>query len=106
MSYVPINEIQPGTPLAEPLLNTEGSLILNRGTLLTESILNRLRRIGIETLSISTDPHTLEKENQELLNAVEERFKGMENNPFLQELKRLALEHLCPAETTSPPSYS
>ncbi len=96
MKNVPINDIEPGTPLAAALLNDEGSLILNRGTLLTESILNRLRRIGMDALPISTDSHTLAKERQQLLDAVEERFQGTEANPFLQELKCLAREHLHP----------
>ena len=94
MKDVPIDEIEPGTLLAAALTNDKGSLILNRGTPLTESILARLHRIGVETLPVSVEPQKLEQERKELLEAIEKRFQGTRNNPFLQELKHIAIEHL------------
>ncbi len=94
MKDIPIDQIKPGTLLGASLTNDQGSLILNRGTELTESILKRLRRIGVEALPISSSPDMISTERYELRKAIEERFKGKEGNPFLHELKQLALEHL------------
>lgn len=101
MKDVPIEKIVPGTQLAASLINEQGTMILNRGTRLTASVLNRLQRIGVQALPISTDPETLQRERNELLAALQERFQGTEKNAFLQELKRLAITHLTQDDTDS-----
>jgi len=90
-----IDDIAAESVLSANLMNGTGSMILGRGTKLTEAILNRLRKMGIETLAVeATDTEQLLAEREELLDEVEVRFSGTEKNTYLQELKRLAIEHL------------
>lgn len=93
--YVYVEEVAADSVLAENLTSESGSLILSRGTRLTEVIINRLRRMGVETVSIeSGDAAQLEAEREELLQELEHRFAGTEGNIYLQELKRVAIDHL------------
>lgn len=95
MKEVCIDQVIPDSLLADDLINSAGSMILRHGTKLTEAILNRLRKMEIESLMVdSDDAEQLIAERKELLEAIEVRFEGTEDNECLQELKIIAIEHL------------
>ncbi|MBN2163229.1 MAG: hypothetical protein JXR25_09435 [Pontiellaceae bacterium] len=102
MKDVPIDDIASGTILAASLMSEKGSLILSRGTVLSDSILARLRRIGVEALPVSVNQEKLEQERSDLREAIEKRFQGSERNPYLQELKRIAIGHLNGESSENP----
>jgi len=52
MQEISIKSVKDGMVLAEPLLNIHGSLILEKGTVLTEAFAARLAARGIETVSV------------------------------------------------------
>jgi hypothetical protein len=92
---VHIDDVATDSVLSDNLMNAAGSMILGRGTKLTEAILNRLRKMGVETLAVdSSDAEQLLVERKELLAELELRFSGTEGNVYLQELKRVAIEHI------------
>ncbi|MES2356120.1 MAG: hypothetical protein V4568_17285 [Pseudomonadota bacterium] len=45
-------QVCPGMVLADDVFDTRGNLILKQGTLLTESVLNSLRRYKIQTIAV------------------------------------------------------
>lgn len=95
MTEVHIDQVIVDSLLADDLMNAAGSMILRRGTKLTEAILNRLRKMEVETLTVdSGNAEQLIAERKELLEALDVRFEGTEENEMLQELKRIAVEHL------------
>lgn len=95
MKEVHIDQVIPDSLLADDLKNSVGSMILRRGTKLTEAMLNRLRKMEIVMLVVDgNDAEQLIAEREELLAALELRFAGTEENEFLQELKTIAIEHL------------
>lgn len=49
---LPLAQVCPGKILAEDVLDARGNLILKQGTLLTESVLNSLRRYKIKTIAV------------------------------------------------------
>jgi len=56
MQEISIKFVKDGMVLAEPLQNSHGSLILDKGTVLTESFAARLAARGIQTLYIEGEP--------------------------------------------------
>ncbi len=92
---VHINDVSTDSVLSDNLMSATGSMVLSRGTKLTKAILNRLRKMGIMTLTVDTsDAGQLIAEREELMAALEYRFAGTEDNIYLQELKRVAIAHL------------
>jgi len=95
MKSLPIDQVTANATLASHLKNSTGAIILRRGAKLSEGMLNRLRRMGVEILDIdSVDSSELLEERKTLLEALEVRFSGTEENPLLQELKRIATGHI------------
>lgn len=95
MKTLPIDSVTADTTLASNLKNSAGSIILRRGAKLSAGMLNRLRRMGVESLDVdAADSSELMKERKIMLEALEIRFSGTEGNPFLQELKQIAVRHL------------
>lgn len=95
MKQIYIDDVAADSILATNLMNDAGAPILVRGTKLTEGMLNRLRKMGVPALMVETgDAASVAAERKELLQALEYRFAGTENNRYLRELKRLAVEHL------------
>jgi len=52
MQEISIKSVKDGMVLAEPLQNIHGSLILDKGTVLTESFAARLAARGIQTIFV------------------------------------------------------
>ena len=95
MKTLPIDQVEANSTLGTHLTNSANIIILRRGTKLSAGMLNRLRRMGMETLCVDSHESTeLFAERKLLIDAVEERFAGSEASPFLQELKRIAIGHL------------
>lgn len=51
-----LDDVQPGMRLASDLLNPGGTLLLPRHTELNSQVINNLRKQGIATLQISSEP--------------------------------------------------
>lgn len=55
MRKIPINLLQPGMRVGQVLYNSLGQLLINKGTLLTEKLIARLRMAGIPSIYVEND---------------------------------------------------
>lgn len=96
MRQIFLEDAQPGDEVAEPVKNERGMVILNTGTKLSASLIDRMRRMGVKELVVEGDdpnappPKTLD----ELLEVLDERFEGLEDNRLMMRIKEIAREHL------------
>jgi len=96
MRQIFLEDAQSGDEVAEPVKNERGMVILNTGTKLSASTIDKLRRMGVKEVVVEGDdpnappPKTLD----ELLEEMDERFEGLENNRMMMAIKNIAREHL------------
>lgn len=53
MRQVDVRLLEPGDVLAEPIVNQYGMTMLGAGTALTENLIARLKKLGIQTAIVS-----------------------------------------------------
>ena len=100
MRTILLDEAKPGDEVAEPVVNARGMVILNKGARLSPSLIERMRKMGVVELKVEGDdpdappPKTLD----ELLAELEVRFEGLEGNPVMMEIKKIARRHLLDRE--------
>jgi len=107
-------ELQPGMVVAQTILDNAGRTILQEGGRLTPMIISRLEKWGVTTVVIKTDesgsmsqlqvagPPTAVGENSEaerefmrkVAEQAIERFRNVENDPLMLDLRKLAVAHL------------
>jgi hypothetical protein len=101
MKIVKISEAQPGCVLAKDLRDPAGSLMLAKGGVVSEGLLNSLKRKNISEIAIESEDETGEQAVQARLEALKNRFEGHGPNPFMKELERIIREHI--ERTAKPP---
>lgn len=94
MQLIPISLAAPGMVLCREVRrsdNPDGPPICGRGVELTASLLERLRRMGVETVFVEGRPVHVEGEAtlEEMLAALELRFRKVEADPRMQRLKEI-----------------
>ncbi len=107
-------ELQPGMIVAQTILDNAGRTILQEGGRLTPLIISRLEKWGVTTVVIKTDDSGVMAKPQAAAAAVDaasaseadrefmrqvaeaaiERFRNVENDPLMLELRKLAVAHL------------
>lgn len=79
--------------LVRPVTNPSGMVMLGENTELTPALIDRIRNMNIDGVYVhGFSQPTIPKE--EMLDALEERFRPVENQPHMADLKRLMREHL------------
>ena len=89
-----IDDIPRDSALGQDLHNAGGVLILGKGTVLTESVLTRLKKMGVGALDILVGDPQDDARRDQLLLLLEARFRSHEDDAFLQEIKRVAAKHI------------
>ena len=96
MRQIFLDDAKAGDEVAEPVKNERGMVILNKGSRLSPSLIDRMRRMGVRELVVEGDdpnappPKTLD----ELLEELDVRFEGLDRNRVMMTIKRIAREHL------------
>lgn len=93
MRKVPVEEVQIGDVLAEAQTDGQGKLLLPKGARLSVAALSLLRRRGVTAVTLEGED-VLAGEVQSLLEALEVRFAGLEDDPVMMQLKSTARGHL------------
>ena len=96
MRAILLDEAKPGDEVAEQVQNDRGMTILSKGSKLTLSLIDRLRRMGVKEVSVEgNDPNAPPpKTKDELLDDLEARFEGLEENRLMMDIKQIAKQHL------------
>jgi hypothetical protein len=68
-----------------------GRVLCGKGIVLTESLIQRLSKIGILSIVVAGHPVTVdgEKSVEDLLAALEARFRRVENDPLMKKIKEI-----------------
>lgn len=94
MQTIPIVLAEPDMILAREVKradNPQGPPICGTGTVLTTSLLERLRTLGIKMVTVEGHPVAIagEKTLDDLLADLDRRFSKVENIPLMQRLKEM-----------------
>jgi hypothetical protein len=96
MRQVFLEDAKPGDEVAEPVKNDRGMVILPKVAKLSVPMIAKMRRMGVLEVVIEGDdpnappPKTLD----ELLEDLDFRFDGLEDNKLMMAIKKTAREHL------------
>ena len=91
-----LSEVAPGDVIAKPVVNDRGMVILPRGAELTAPVIGRLQKMNVTDIVVEGEdpsappPKTLE----ELLQDLDDRFQGLDQDLVMMEIKTIAREHL------------
>ncbi len=95
MKEVAIDDAAAEQTVGTDVLTDTGMLMLAKGTVLSDSIVARLKKAGVQHIVIDDGPAPQSLGLQtELLDLLEERFSGCTDNPYFAEMKRIAAEHI------------
>jgi hypothetical protein len=96
MRQIFLEDAQPGDEVAQPVKNDRGMVILPKGAKLSVPMIAKMRRMGVLEVVVEGDdpnappPKTL----NELLEDLDFRFEGLEDNKLMMAIKKTAREHL------------
>jgi hypothetical protein len=79
--------------LSRSLLNKNGVKVLNDGAELTEALIKRIQKMGIEAADVQGTAPAF-RGWAEALARLDARFKNVETAPHMDVLKQLVREHL------------
>ncbi len=92
MRKIPIDKLEPGMKLARSI--TKGNMVLlSKDTELAETLIRRIQNIGVDSVYIY-GPSQQSIPKDEALTQLEERFKNIENRPYMNLLKDVVREHI------------
>lgn len=88
-----------GMVLAKDVTTPEGRVLCGKGTVLTQSLLDRFRKMELAQLTVDGHPVAMpgEKSLQEELQEIEERFSEVKTVPPLVYLKKRLMHKLVAA---------
>lgn len=90
MQRVPIHLVKPGMILARPVINEKGMPLCAEGTELNATIIDRLKKMGIDMLTLKGHPVDLgrdEKTSEEKVREMMARFGRVTGEPVMDKLK-------------------
>ena len=94
MRKVSIEEAKAGDVVAEPVQDQNGRVILPVGAKLSQAVLSRLEGWGVFTLDIEGEEADGAESKERLLDALEHRFAGLEDDELMMQIKEIARGHL------------
>jgi len=91
MQSLPINLAQAGMTLDRDIMapnNANGIPIIGKGSQLTAQSIERLKKLGVLTITVSGHPVTLpgEETREQALADLEYRFGAVNNNPYMMRI--------------------
>ncbi len=93
MPKVPVEQLKPGMKLARPLLNASGMVLMAEGTELTDSRISKIENMGVDSVFID-GPTQQAKPRDEVLAALDKRFRPVESKPHMALIKKAVKEHI------------
>ncbi len=102
MQRIPIMLALPGMVLARDICRSDaagGPPICGKGVELTVTLIERLRRMGVQTITVEGHPVQMEgdKTTEELMDDLDRRFRRVEEDPLTGKLKEIYRAHIAKA---------
>ena len=79
--------------LAKSVLNENGIVLLSEDTELTNEVIDRLRRMNVDAVHVKGMTQPV-KPKSEMLLELDERFKKVEEAPYMPLIKKALQEHI------------
>jgi hypothetical protein len=94
MQKIPIAMAAPGMVLAQEIKSSEdpsAMTVCGKGVQLKESLIDRLRSMGIQTVTVEGHPVKMEGDAsvEEMLAALDKRFSRVADDPLMMKIKTL-----------------
>jgi lipoate synthase len=93
MSKLALDMLEAGMRLAKPVENSSGMVLLGENTELTVELIEKIKDMGIDSVYIQG----MSKPSvpiEVMLSELDERFKRVENEPYMDVLKKAFKEHI------------
>lgn len=99
MQNIPISLATPGMVVAMEVKSSDdpaAMTICGKGVKLTASLIDRLRQMQIQSLTVEGHPVKMEGESsvEEMLIALDQRFSRVANDPLMMQVKELYRKHI------------
>lgn len=99
MQKIPLASAVTGMVLARDIVrndNPKGPPICGKGVTLTDSLIERLKRMGVSTVTVEGRPVQMEgdKSLEEILEDLDRRFNKVEDDPLTGKLKKIYRQYL------------
>lgn len=93
MPKIALDKLQPGMKLAKPVTNRNGLVMLAEDTELTATLIDKISDLDIAGVFIQgmTQPDI---PLEEMLDGLDKRFHGVENEPNMDVIKQALKEHI------------
>ena len=103
MRRIYLSEAAPGDVVAEPVVNERGMVILPKGAELTAPVISRLQKMNVTDIVVEGDDPNAPppKSLEELLQDLDDRFEGLDQNPVMMQIKAIARDHLIARQDAS-----
>ncbi len=90
MPRLPLSHAQAGQTLARPVTNANGMILMQPGTVLNDTLIERLRNSGVQSLVIVDD--AVERSPEAVQQAFDALFTGHEDDAWMMELKAIVVQ--------------
>ena len=94
MRQISVEEAQVGDVVAEPIEDQSGRVLLPAGAKLSQAVLSRFKGWGVFTLKIEGEEQEGGKSKEELVDELDQRFAGLEDDEIMMQIKEIARGHL------------
>ena len=94
MWQIPVEEAEVGDVVAEPIEDENGRVLLPAGAKLSQAVIDRLRGWGVFALNIEGEEQEGGKSREELIDELDHRFAGLEEDELMMQIKEIARGHL------------
>jgi len=99
MQNIPITLAAPGMIMAKEIKASDdpaSMTVCGKGVKLSESLIDRLRQMGIQSLFVEGHPIALEGETtlEEMLAALDKRFIRVAGDPLMVKIKGMYVRHI------------
>ncbi len=92
MPRLPLDKVEPGMQLTKHAENSSGALLVERGTVATEGLIEKLRNAGVQYVFVRATED--DAQLRDMLLALEARFARVREEPHMGALKELLKEHI------------
>lgn len=94
---ISLEQVTVGTELGADLHGSNSALILPVGTVLSRAVLDKLKARGVKSICVVVEESLSNEEREALRQQVDEqlsyRFRKLDDQLLMQELKRILLSH-------------
>jgi hypothetical protein len=88
-----MNDLVPGAVLLRPVVNKNGLVLIAEGTELTDSLIDRIRGMGVNSIHVRGAKKALPPRN-EMLADLDRRFSKAESEPYMSIIKNAISDHI------------